>query len=93
MRRFFLPHLTRRYRSQRSADVIYSSPAARSRIPIDRILTAPIASLGSATAVRPIKNIAPPIINPGNRLARSDKGNPKNHFKNHVNALQYISEK
>jgi hypothetical protein len=56
-------------------------------------LTAPIASLGSATAVRPIKNIAPPIINPGNRLARSDKGNPKNHFKNHVNALQYISEK
>jgi hypothetical protein len=53
----------------------------------------PIASLGSATAVRPIKNIAPPIINPGNRLARSDKGNPKNHFKNHVNALQYISEK
>jgi hypothetical protein len=35
-------------------------------------------------AVRSIKHIAAPIINLGNRPARSDKSNPKHHFKNHV---------
>ena len=57
-------------------------------IPLIKVFTAPLVSPRATTAcgdaVRSIKHIAPPVINLANHSARSNKSNPKRHFKDHV---------